>query len=139
MSEVEQPGTSRQSQKIVLNDSANQSILDLSEPVAEEKLIQNPVIQQMMQKFFRDEFQNMQKEQQTHSREVNKNRGMLPDKTIKLPSDTTIYAPALQQRLTPNNTGGLYQQNQITTESSGVWRTNNNNCNVNKNKLVICP
>ena len=69
----------------------------------EEQLFENPIIQNMMKKFIADQFKSMQMEQQkpgkTVTRETVKNVS-----TIKSPSDTTIYAPALQTRLMPTQT-----------------------------------
>ena len=76
--------------------------------------MQNPVIQQMMERFFTDKFQQMQKDNNSNTQKGNvldngnKNK-MIRDNSekrkersevIKSPSDTTIYAPELQKKLT---------------------------------------
>ena len=69
-----------------------------------------------MQTFFRNEYQSLQKQLEKGNNESNQkgneslytrkqNNGMKVTQvqTVKSPSDTTIYAQALQQRLTPNS------------------------------------
>ena len=85
--------------------------------------MQNPVIQRMMQKFCRTEFQNLLKEKdkekstesssarnkdEGRSKQLDQSKVIEQNKVreqnmIKSPSDTTIYTPALQRRLAPNN------------------------------------
>ena len=62
------PGTSSEVQKQCKqiqdkNADINTDFISQLENQAEEKLMGNPVIQRMMQKFFREEFQNIQKQQ----------------------------------------------------------------------------
>ena len=83
-------------------NSATKPLSDLIEGRSEEELMQNPVIQRMMQKFCWDEFKNLQKEQECASQK-DRGKSKLEQTMIKSPSDTKIYAPALQKRLTPNN------------------------------------
>ena len=66
----------------------NTDMVDLN-CVSEEKLLSNPVLQRMMEKYFDERFKDIQQKNTT-----GRNK-------IKSPSDTTIYAPALQKRLTP--------------------------------------
>ena len=102
---VPQPiaGTSEQSNK------AFTSTADLAEQ-SKEQLMNNPVIQRMMQKFFTDQFKNLQQQEQ------NKVTGKVPEvsgknklkgvgRVVKSPSDTTIYVPAMQKKLTPTGVG----------------------------------
>ena len=106
----------------------------------EEKLMGNPVIQRMMQKFFREEFQNMQKQQNNSGTVKNgtdikiikrtveaKNNG----KELKSPSDTTIYACALQRKLTPTNQA-VYNVVNSLTEPVNETLTKTNDLKVDK-------
>ena len=83
---------------------------------SEEQIFNNPVLQKMMEKFFVENFKSLQNnfnKQQTDGNgtgkddcrvigtEVNQNQ------IVKSPSDTTIYAPALQKRLTPEQGAGM--------------------------------
>ena len=87
---------------------------------SEEQLYNNPVIQKMMQKFFNDQFKNLQQENASGKQQgkllkivPKANRTMQNKKVvnnenlIKSPSDTTIYAPVLQKKLTPE-TGHIF-------------------------------
>ena len=80
---------------------------DVLNGLSEKELQSNPVIQQMMQEFFKDQFKNLQRTQMTNTTGEN-------TKLIKSPSDTTIYAPAMQQKLTPegrHDNGAVMVQN----------------------------
>ena len=81
----------------------------------------NPVIQRMMEKFFDQRFKDLQSSGKTSDKQmvinhksdangkvqVDKNSGSqvnreVNETNVKSPSDTTIYAPALRKKLTPN-------------------------------------
>ena len=71
---------------------------------SEEQLINNPVIQKLMHKFFSEQFKNIQmlsnqaqNTQNQAGREQSK--AIANHKMIKSPSDTTIYVPALTRKL----------------------------------------
>ena len=91
-------------------------------PDAEEQLYNNPVMQRMMQRFFNNQFKTVQQTSEANQQQKEQGKLMqLPSDNlvrtelsvkvkkgnqvsrIKSPSDTTIYAPALQRKLTPNN------------------------------------
>ena len=74
-----------------------QAISQLNEQ-NEEKLMQNPVIQRMMTKFFDERFKNLQ----ATGLSLVEN-GKSDKNLVKSPSDTTIYAPTLQKILTPQD------------------------------------
>ena len=86
------------------------SILDALTKETEDKLVNNPVMQRMMQKFFEERFKDVQTSNAGTNRDlgINENIPVGNKKvskgvgTVKSPSDTTIYAPALNRRLTPN-------------------------------------
>ena len=90
------PGTS--SQQINETDKMIQA---LAKESSEEKLMNNPVIQRMMEKFFTEKFKDVWNS--------SKNEGG----KIKSPSDTTIYAPALQKKLTPTQVQNSHQINEV--------------------------
>ena len=109
-------GTSRQTVEHSNEMDADRLIQQLGSQT-EEKLMQNPVLQRMMKRFFEDQFKDMSKQSgkvinqpgvaggsgDTNVRSKgfqSKNPGE-QEKLIKSPSDTTIYAPALQKKLTP--------------------------------------
>ena len=84
--------------------------------MTEEQLRSNPVIQRMMQDFFKDQFKNIQMDPKSGRAGKNKNGSMMQGndesvnmkvQNIKSPSDTTIYAPALQRKLTPEGRGNI--------------------------------
>ena len=86
------------------SDSSVKSILAMMEQDnAEAKLLENPVIQKMMQKFVRREFDNLQKESQGKFGEQTQQIINKTGQSIKFPSDTTIYAPALKLVPVPTN------------------------------------
>ena len=92
------PGTSgTQSQDIVQELSAQ----------SEEQLMENLVIQNMMKKFFENQFKNMQMTQAQEKEKTTEKGRQANVQQVKSPSDTTIYAPALNKRITPVNKGGL--------------------------------
>ena len=114
-----QPGTSTQHlQPVGVSALENSTLVALTE----EQLMNNPVLQKRMQKFFTEQFKNIQKDNGDANAASNKaaaGKGSVhlaghlikvnePDdklnkiSTVKSPSDTTIYAPALNKRLTPN-------------------------------------
>ena len=79
--------------------------------LTEEQLRSNPIIQRMMQDFFKDQFKNLQMTQNNSGKDktesMSQSNGPRETNTkagnIKSPSDTTIYAPALQRKLTPGS------------------------------------
>ena len=69
----------------------------------EDQLMQNPILQKMMTKFFEDKFKDIQG-QGSDGKNNGKRGKMVNEGIIKSPSDTTIYAPALNKKLTtPDN------------------------------------
>ena len=123
-SETNQPSTSGD---VDTHDTHTSQSTEITE---EEKLMNNPVVQRMMKRFISKQFQSLQKQSETPKGNGPQNenttgtvQGMLGtdkgkvveqnkagtvgrrNETIKSPSDTTIYAPALQKRLTPDRTG----------------------------------
>ena len=90
--ESPQPGMSGVQQMSKQPEGEDQILTDTSE----ERLMNNPVIQRMMEKFFDKHFRDMQESGMNSG--GNQNKG----EQVKSPSDTTIYAPALQKKLTPN-------------------------------------
>ena len=99
------PGTSKE------GNADAQNVDAMINQLSEDKLANNPVIQRMIQKFFQDQFKNM--ENRGNNKESNvqifdntgKGNGQIP--TLKSPSDTTMYAPALQKKLTPTQNVGI--------------------------------
>ena len=108
----------RNSDRPTTSGVENQDFDKLLRQQDEEKLLNNPVLQKMMKQFFNDQFKSIQKDSKGLSKskgdlgkasKSSKNKTCIGDRTIKQvigetvksPSDTTIYAPALQQKLTP--------------------------------------
>ena len=93
-------------------ESDDSMIINLAEQ-SEKKIMQNPILQKMMQKFFRDEFKNIQQQQSEDGSGMSLKQTKISvanskqigyqnvGNQIKSPSDTTIYAPTLQKKLTP--------------------------------------
>ena len=103
-----QPSTSRQGAEMDKNAELNKLLV--SQP--EEQLMDNLVLQRMMKKFFNEQFKNMQPDNlkvqgknqgRSRSMEQRKVKDKSKEVEIKSPSDTTIYAPALQKRMELNN------------------------------------
>ena len=86
------------------DSSAQQWIANLGKQ-SEEQIYNNPIMQRMMQKFFNEQFKNVQMDNS------GKGKGKLLNNEMKSPSDTTIYVPAMQKRLTPNAMNDQLQQN----------------------------
>ena len=82
--------------------------------MSEEKLMSNPVIQNMMEKFFNDKFKDMVNQQPRNSGNCTKVTNS--ENMVRSPSDVTVYAPALQKRLTPQN----ISQNVVKINSEGL-------------------
>ena len=120
------PGTSKQTHAGTLKTMNEASKFITSQ--TEDQLYQNPIMQRMMEKFFTERFKNIQQNLDNGSGEGTNNNDRLNKVTnfqnptsqraagvnnnddtvginqsnkIKSPSDTTIYAPALQKKLTP--------------------------------------
>ena len=91
---------------------------------SEDELMQNPILQKMMKQFFEAQFKDVndkgegkkQNDDTSNMRQVvmvnsqTKGDRVVKGKqiesnvqVIKSPSDTTIYVPALQKKLTPNS------------------------------------
>ena len=111
----------------------------------EEKLMNNPVIQKMMTKFFEDKFKDLQREQQQNQQNPSQaETGLNPmgfkqvdsgkivgvsvnnidnqgSKLVKSPSDTTIYVPALHKKLTPQSRNTLWLSEGRPDASSGQF------------------
>ena len=79
------PGTSGYSMQQIVQEMTKQP----------EKLMENPVIQKMMQKFVQEQFKNLQAEQQKSGINMLDKQGI---NQVRSPSDTTIYTPALQKK-----------------------------------------
>ena len=96
------------------------------EQMTEEKLMSNPVLQKMMEKFFQEKFKKAQESKGGKS-DGNKVRN------ITSPSDTTIYAPALQRKLTPQNQIGevIRQFETIQTQQNEM------ECNMYPNQNLL--
>ena len=96
-------------------------------PSQEKTLLENPIMQQMMKQFFQEQFKDMKMEIQKQQTEILAQKGNVnngkqdvvnqasgPQKqlrrgneaTIKSPSDTTVYVPALQKKFTPDGMVG---------------------------------
>ena len=95
-----QPGTS------------SQMITQLANEKDEEKLTNNLVIQKVMLKFFKDQMKDMEENKgecvtylQKEIRNQSETQWRVDSQrnVVKSPLDTTIYAPALQKKLTPTN------------------------------------
>ena len=85
-------------------DNEQQSLLEDLTHGAEERIMNNPIMQKMMQKFFDERMKNMRNTQGKGKGGVVKSSKNLVNKcsghpTVKSPSDTTIYAPALQKKV----------------------------------------
>ena len=69
----------------------------------EQQLLQNPVLKNMMEMFIAQQFRSMQTETQVSSKQTGKPSHVVKSRAnnqeIKLPLDTTLYAPALQKRI----------------------------------------
>ena len=105
ISDSVRPGTSQQTKD---HENGSEVVNQISQ-MSKEQLASNPVIQRMMQKFFKDQFKNLQMDQPAgkgtgkKSMDFKSAKDKIPQtRVIKSPSDTTIYAPAMQQRITPN-------------------------------------
>ena len=91
---------------------------------SEEALMRNPVIQKMMNKFFEEKFKDLQG---TNSNSKKKKK---LETVIKSPSDTTVYAPALQKRLTPQENmrqTGLIMSNKTLANGNLISMTEDSN------------
>ena len=110
------PGTSLGEQHIISSTKDQSLIQQLAnaDEQNEEKLMNNPVIQKMMMKFFKENFKGGEgksmneingnsKVQQPNKMKVSekaRNAPLKGVKTVTSPSDITVYAPALRKKLT---------------------------------------
>ena len=99
----------------------------MAKQLTEENLSKNPVMQNMMETFFENKFQSLPSQMPAGMSADRSAVNMISDKNpmVKSPSDITVYAPALQRKLTPQNTQGVEQMTEIM-----------NNIDVNPNKHV---
>ena len=121
------PGTSGETGRRNSHNQTNaNALMELLNKQPEEALMNNPILQRMMMKFFEEKFKDV-KATPAHQTglqiegKTNKNQG---GKTIKSPSDTTIYAPALQRKLTPqqgfNQKQGAYVVGMMDSNMSNI-------------------
>ena len=119
------PGTSGENRK----HQGGDTIALLAEETSEAKLMNNPVIQRMMHKFFEEKFKDLQHENPGMNKVKQAGQGHID--RLKSPVDTTIYAPALQKKLTPD-------QNQILQHVNDRMRTQQNT-SINEGNADIFP
>ena len=107
------------SDNLEVNDSAQARLaLQQLNQQSEEQLLNNPKLQKMMEKFFVENFKmlqgNLNREQKDGSNPSGKGRDkdsggfktvVNQNQVLKSPSDTTIYTPALQKKLMPEQEG----------------------------------
>ena len=112
------------------------SLLENVNELDEERLLNNPVMQCMMTKFFNNSFKDLgDKGMNENVRQLNNchihdevenfsqegiNKMGQQGKHIKSPSDTKIYAPALQKKLTPVNNGNNMVLNYVTENADNA-------------------
>ena len=99
----------------------------------EEKLLNNPKIQNMMEKFFQSRFKDMMEQKGNQGKGFEKPVGNNPGSVerrivsthnntavsegmVKSPSDITVYAPALQKKLTPQDGSRVVNQAMLNAE-----------------------
>ena len=114
--------------------TSRQQEQNLAANLQEEDLINNPVIQNMMKKFFNEQFKNVSATNNATSLERHVLTGKEPGRLsagnnqisgldnknrqqLKSPSDMTIYAPAMQRKLTPTNQNEILY---VTQDECGV-------------------
>ena len=113
---------------------ANMPSVDLSTVLnsqTEDQLMQNPIPQKMMTKFFEDKFKDIQG-QGLDGKNNGKRGEMVNEGIIKSPSDTTIYAPALNKKLTTAD-NILLNRNlpQAKENMAGISQRNENHDQIN--------
>ena len=102
------PGETRKTSQMVETNEGNQSLSVVLEKEPEDRLMNNPVIQRMMEKFFEEKLEQMtasgkkmkiNKDSYVEKEVKQQNSNQVGQNMVKSPSDTTIYAPALNKRV----------------------------------------
>ena len=116
-----------------LNNRPGEDVIQQIAGQPEEKLLNNLVIQNMMEKFFQSRFKDMMEQTgnigKVVEKQLNNNQGSVDkqfvslqnntgvsDGIIKLPLDITVYAPLLQKKLTPQDGNRVINQATIDAE-----------------------
>ena len=101
----------------LLNNPVIQQLLE--KQLSEEKLMNNPAIQNMMESFFKNKFKDLSASQTGMSTMSKVHDKPIPGRNplIQSPSDITIYVPALQQRLTPQINNRYNQEVEQTAQA----------------------